>query len=794
MPYLQYLQDQKNQDHLFDFIGDEDFYASSQVEYGLIHYKNYGFYENMIRTQSSMTIYVPKDITLENINDHIDNIYNILKDGIETDYVHNCKVTLQWEKCECRISLVDFWLSLIMWDMILKTNNPIRPKHIFLGSRANKLTGTEGHYFPWELRQKDIQTFINNFVLTLENKITIGNTRLNEIIADAIWKYSYLEHFYYYLGNTVNNEDDIDLMRASPEFYQSMHVSLYGVPIEDVKNKGLEITNNVIDIIKDSERYLGYEHGLTNSFRADEGINPRQYKEAMVSIGTKPNGKGGIFPYIIDKNFKTSGVNDPLSFLIESSTARTAQILSKINVGDSGEFARILGLNNSDTILNPDPNYRCGSRNFIRFEIKSPKHLSMIKNRYFRYNSDGMDFLIDYKDQSMVGKTILLHSPMTCSSNAFGHGICCKCYGNLYYTNYDINIGKIAAEMLSEQITQRLLSAKHLLETLISNIKWSPLFKSFFTIDLNSIKLSEEFDDEDELKKYLLIIDPNDVQLVSDEEDAVSIEDAGDDESDEETTLTEEPGNYNEYITSFIIRQPDGSEIVLTSEEQQELYISVDLNNIIRKKAFASEDKVAIPLSSLMDSNLFYIKINNNEMSKTMKDIQNIIDKAAVTEKLTKEEALQNLVDLIVSSGLTIDSIHLEVLLSNQIVDPDNIYKKPNWNKPDALYKIFTLNKSLTNNPSIIISMLYKDLNKVLYNPLSFSKHAPSFFDLFFMEKPQQYLSDDLISTDTSSIRNPEEKIQLYKLTSNGDREKEIRERLESAMTSEQRSKIKSHS
>lgn len=303
----------------------------------LINFKNYGSYADMVQARTGKVINVTQDLTNDNIDDHIEAIFNIFKDGIETDYVHNCKITLKWDDIECRLGLPDYWMSLFMWSMILRTGNPIRPKHIFVGSKSDALTGSENHYFPWELRKKDIQKFINKFVLTLENKIHIGNMRLNEIIEGALWRFCHLEHFAYYFANTINNEDDIDLMRHSPEFDSYIHCSLAGVPIDEVKQEGMAITNKAIAIIKDSERYLGYEHGLTNSFRANEAINPRQFKEASLNIGTKPNGAGAVYPYIIDKNFKTSGVNDPLSYFIESSTARAAQILSKINVGDSGE-------------------------------------------------------------------------------------------------------------------------------------------------------------------------------------------------------------------------------------------------------------------------------------------------------------------------------------------------------------------------------------------------------------------------------------------------------------------------
>ena len=52
------------------------------------NYKNYFVYAEAVRTNSNISVYVPS-ITAENIDDHIDGIYAILKDGIETNYVHN---------------------------------------------------------------------------------------------------------------------------------------------------------------------------------------------------------------------------------------------------------------------------------------------------------------------------------------------------------------------------------------------------------------------------------------------------------------------------------------------------------------------------------------------------------------------------------------------------------------------------------------------------------------------------------------------------------------------------------
>jgi hypothetical protein len=291
------------------------------------NYKNYFIYADAIRNGSTtISIYVP-DITDENIDDHIDGIFAILKDGIETDYVHNLKINISWGgDVNCDLFIVDYWFSLFMWKMILTNHEPIKPKHIFYSA---------------ELKRKNIKNFVDKFVLTKENKIRFGNEYLNNNICDGLWAYSFIEYFSYYLACTINNEDNIELMNASPEFYALLHNSMQGIAFEDVKNMGLELTDKAISIIKDSKKYIGYDHGLSASFKASEAINPRQFKEAILNIGTKPNGTGGIYPYVIDSNFQNGGINDPLSYFIESSSARTAQILSKNNVGESGETVTV---------------------------------------------------------------------------------------------------------------------------------------------------------------------------------------------------------------------------------------------------------------------------------------------------------------------------------------------------------------------------------------------------------------------------------------------------------------------
>lgn len=702
---------------------------------GLTNYKNYGFYEEAVKDLSKrMIIYVPEAITKDNIIDHIYGITNILKDGIETEEVHNLAFRVSWGgDLQCNLSIVDYWFNLFMWYAPLKLNEKINPCNIF-----------------WDetLQQDHIRQYLDKYAATLQNKIEYGGNGISQEICEAMYYFSLIENFALYLANTVNHEDDIELMNRCEEFKQLMHISMADVPFEDVKSVGMDYTYKIIDIIKNSESILGYEHGLTNSFKSQEGINPRQYKEVEFNIGNKPKIDGTVYPYLIDKSFKMGGVDNPLYYFIESDVGRTAQIYSKNNVGDSGDFARLLGLNNTDTILYPDPDYSCGSQNFIKYEIKTKKHLSMIKNRYYRFNPRGMERVIDENDMSLVGKTVYLRSPITCASKAAGLGICRKCYGDLYYINRFINVGKFAAEALSSELTQKLLSAKHLLETKILQIHWVEQFYKYFDIDINAITISNAMKDVDDLHKYSLVINPEDIELVNE-----------DDYDDDDISYTEV---YNEYINSFVINTPYGESFDIRTDDNTDLYISTELNNIIRKKAYNVDNMIVVPLSELVDTPMFYVPINNNELKKLMEDIMHILNKKCVTTSLNKDTASQTISDLSIDGGLHLDSIHLELILSNQIVNPNDILTRPNWNIPEVSYRLLTLNEALTNNPSVIISLLYKDLNKVLYNPLTFAKHGPSFFDLFYMEQPQKYISKDLITED-AGIEVPESGIPMIR-------------------------------
>ena len=79
------------------------------MDNNLINFNNYYRYSDMVKNETQdYIVNVPEDITSSNINDHIEAIYAILKDGVETDFVHSFKLTISWGgDLHCKLSIVD---------------------------------------------------------------------------------------------------------------------------------------------------------------------------------------------------------------------------------------------------------------------------------------------------------------------------------------------------------------------------------------------------------------------------------------------------------------------------------------------------------------------------------------------------------------------------------------------------------------------------------------------------------------------------------------------------------------
>ena len=669
-----------------------------QTPYGTIleNWNNYGVYVPLVK-DGSIRIYTG-DLTKENLNDHFYSILNIMRDGIETDFVQHMAINIKFvDNVDVTLSIFDYFLNLIMWNLPISTDTEITSYFLFFHEKFNRNV---------------IKDYIDDKFLNV-NRTKYDTITLCNIIDDTLYRFRYIDEFSLYLCNTINDEDFIDLMNKNKDFYDYLHTDLSGVPLEDVKNVGQDITNKMIKIIENSD------HCLADSFATGEGVNKKQFREFATNIGTIPNGDGGVYPIIVNNSFINGGVNKMAYSFVESGKGRQAQIYSKNNVGTSGAFARILGLNNRDTRLHPLPTYSCNTRHYVQITITNSAFLKRFNNRYYRFRPDGPEYKINSKkDTHLIGQTLYLRSPMTCASRANGDGICYRCYGDLAYTNRNINIGTIAAELLSSELTQMLLSAKHLLESNIKSVEWVHGFLDVFDVNFNIIKIKEDL----ECKKWKLLID----------EDTINREDDMDDLE------------YNEYITKFQVMDARGRVKDLYSKNSENIYLSADLSDIISSMPNPVNGIYEIDMEEIKDINLFLIHIANDELSATLEHVKSIINKYPKLDGMTKDRILQEFVIAVLNGGLNVDAIHLEVILANQIregLEEDKILQMPHWEFDKAEYALVNLDTALKNHPSITTTLEYQKVSKTLYTPLSYKKTAPSQMDLFFMNKPQEFMT-----------------------------------------------------
>lgn len=433
----------------------------------------------------------------------------------------------------------------------------------------------------------------------------------------------------------------------------------------------------------------------------------------------------GVNPYIIyhtDRRYSLVSYRNIGKFIRElreltthvNITGRKSLIMNKSVMGKSGHFARKTMLLVSNVTLNKSPE-PCRSVHPISYEIKTKEHLRRFVGRYYKLYNE-RDFHVLKGDETyLIGKKILVKSPITCASK---HGICRECYGDvMYHTNKNVAIGSYAGAVITNPVSQSVLSAKHLLTTTSETIKFNKEFYDFFTLSANEIMINT---DNDNLIDYSLVIIG---------ENVVSIN-----ELDE--------GEINEFLTLFHIKNnKTGDTIEIFEESGKDMYLSPDLIKAMginkKNKKIYEANLADLP----DDTKLFIMEIENNELTRPLYNIMGLLDTKERRRQMnieTMDDLAQKMLDLLIESKINVMSVHGEVLLNPLIRSESDILKRPNFTKYKAIndYQILTVEAALEKHPSVLISLSFQFLGRQLLSPLTFKKTGTSFIDPFFKERP----------------------------------------------------------
>ena len=170
---------------------------------------------------------------------------------------------------------------------------------------------------------------------------------------------------------------------------------------------------------------------------------------------------------------------------------------------------------------------------------------------------------------------------------------------------------------------------------------------------------------------------------------------------------------FIQYIKIVDIRTGQLYEIV--EDDGKELFIHPDFDDFLKEYSMKEEGSYIIPLEDLTDMYLFSINIQNNEMTKPLKDTDNLLKGSYFgTHLITIEQMEQKFIELMIESDIKINSVHAAIMLRNLVREKDNFLKRPDFRKIFVDYVVLGYPAALENNPAITTSLAYDYLKKQL--------------------------------------------------------------------------------
>ncbi|MDE6041088.1 MAG: hypothetical protein K2F99_05870 [Muribaculaceae bacterium] len=249
-------------------------------------------------------------------------------------------------------------------------------------------------------------------------------------------------------GLSISNNEFINVMKRSEEARKSITCT-FDIP-DDITPTDMEALT--AGRTKDLLNFISTQADLSlSNYARNNLLNPTQFRECAVHMTYKPNLQGSTIPFTQNTNI-IMGIKDPRAFVIDASGGRKAEII-KLNVSDAGTLERALMML-MDPVRKVDVNYMCNSQHFRKRTINTITDLEKIEGRVICTNPkaelhDQRYWVVDVNDTDLIGKTVHMKTPITCTHPQRSEGvICAACYGLLMSRlNNDVHIGKIAAEI-----------------------------------------------------------------------------------------------------------------------------------------------------------------------------------------------------------------------------------------------------------------------------------------------------------------------------------------------------------
>ena len=488
------------------------------------------------------------------------------------------------------------------------------------------------------------------------------------------------------VGTSVSIRGLLDAGRADPAIMDLLNWAAPEGELGDIEKAADAANSELLSRLKAMPGEFG------RLLRCGAAVNKDQMRQAFVNIGVKPGLMDGeLIPEPIDTSF-LRGLRGVEDFYVNAIGARKALTTNYKQVKTSGYLSRKLVLLVANHVIDPELD-DCGTIHGVRTPILSEDHAKRLVGRHvsFQDEQDGGWWLIDTEQAALehlwVGREIVLRSPITCAGE---RGICHKCYGELARSNSMVHAGIYGVLVISEQITQRLLSSKHLLKARPTKIHWPDEMHEHFSVERAAIIAESSVD-----KVY---VKADDIEVDEDEE--------------RRTTC----------VFYYKIAGRHGRLKVTTP-------VPIYLDDDAWESTETDDGEVSI--TPIQESAVFHVPVANTDLSEALHSIFNLIEREEVT---SYHEAYTKLLGLLTKSELKTPSVHAEIILRAMVRSASDLMARPDFSEgPDEpLYTVLKLTPAILNSPSVTNSLAFERVKAQLTSTEILRKSTPGVIDALF--------------------------------------------------------------
>lgn len=526
------------------------------------------------------------------------------------------------------------------------------------------------------------------------------------------------------IGMSISNNEFLEVCNRS-EFARELMNCEYPIPENLTPQQFEELnktnTKKLLDIISS-------QTDLSIGTYARNGLfNPGQFREYAVQMGYKPDLYDHTIPMASNTNI-IKGLKDPIAFMVDAYGGRKAEVL-KLNVSDAGAFERSLSMLLSQ-VRYVDTDYECDSRHFRTVYVANLGTLDKLDGRVATMDqkSDRF-FIISPDDAHLLGKTIYVKTPITCTHPDRDKGVICSaCYGKMMAAlNRDVHIGRLAGLNLADDMEQKLLSAKHALATNTQNVEFDELFYQYFDttncqISMNNNMREMSVTDPDAFNHLYLEFHLN---LIKKHQDG---EGRHYDRTIEEITVYDELEDER-----YAIREKNELPLYLTPEFTTDIYLPA-------YRRHSGDNNMRIPFSALIDTgrdtitSIFEYQYRNNGLSGPLFELQSIMSSGPRINAYPTYDALINvLIPLFNAGGIHLPDLQEELLISQLIFDHNN--NSVDWTLEDPPYHFLSMDNAIFSSRSPLTSILYHEASAQFGGAYgTYKKSGTSQYDYFIAE------------------------------------------------------------